>query len=314
MGKRFDRALVKDLLEKNEIRVSDFRAAMPGVPEQTIFSRIRALEKDGLIYSIGHGVFSTARKIQYQVEISEKMRAVHQYVVDHFEGLSFCISESDDNLLICVSRSEVSPLVLSLSKEFTLVFDRRSLPSTVTPLKDAILVDYLVSESPLEEREDITTPSIEKVLIDNYVDDKKRESKPSFQRAFEVYQINKNTLLRYAARRNVKQEVSLILDNLDINRINTVSTIQRYLSQQPVERAWLFGSFARGEDGPESDIDMLVDYQDSEKLSLLDIAKISTGLEDIVHKKIDLIENGHLLPFAQPSADRDKYLIYERTA
>ena len=118
MGKRFDRALVQDLLEKDEIRVSDFRAAMPGVPEQTIFSRIRALEKDGLIYSIGHGVFSTARKIQYQVEISEKMRAVHQYVVDHFEGLSFCISESDDNLLICVSRSEVSPLVLSLSKEF----------------------------------------------------------------------------------------------------------------------------------------------------------------------------------------------------
>lgn len=313
MSRRFDRTTLQGLLEKTELRVTDFFAAMPGIPEQTVYSRIRALERDGLIYPIGHGLYSTVPKMAYRVDITDHMRNVHHYLIHHFEAMSFCMSESGGNLYISVGRSEILPVVLALSKVFKQVFDRRIIKDKVETLKDAILVDYLVSESPLIEVEEVPVPSIEKTLVDQYLDAKDNVER-AFQRAFEVYQINRSSLLRYAARRNVRDEVASLLDRLDTDRIDTVSSIQSYLSMQPVERAWVFGSFARGEEKPDSDIDLLVDYTHSEKLSLLDVSRISTGLEDVVHRKIDLIENGFLLSFAQPSADRDKYLIYERTA
>lgn len=38
-----------------------------------------------------------------------------------------------------------------------------------------------------------------------------------------------------------------------------------------------------------------------------------TDLEDILGKKVDMVENGRLKEFAVTSADNDKILIYERT-
>ena len=37
--------------------------------------------------------------------------------------------------------------------------------------------------------------------------------------------------------------------------------IAEYFREQPVNRAWLFGSFARGDETPDSDIDILVDFR-----------------------------------------------------
>ncbi len=36
--------------------------------------------------------------------------------------------------------------------------------------------------------------------------------------------------------------------------------IADYCKTQPVVKAWLFGSFARGEETPESDVDILVEF------------------------------------------------------
>ncbi len=36
--------------------------------------------------------------------------------------------------------------------------------------------------------------------------------------------------------------------------------IADYFKTQPVVKAWLFGSFARGEETPESDVDILVEF------------------------------------------------------
>lgn len=42
-----------------------------------------------------------------------------------------------------------------------------------------------------------------------------------------------------------------------------ISIIAEYFKTQPVLRAWLFGSFARGEATPESDVDILVEFDHS---------------------------------------------------
>ncbi|MDE5999157.1 MAG: nucleotidyltransferase domain-containing protein [Bacteroidaceae bacterium] len=88
--------------------------------------------------------------------------------------------------------------------------------------------------------------------------------------------------------------------------------IAEYFKTQPVSRAWLFGSFARGEETPESDVDILVEYDKGARISLLTISHMMGELEKSTGRRVDLIEEGCLLPFAVQSANRDKKLIYER--
>lgn len=95
-----------------------------------------------------------------------------------------------------------------------------------------------------------------------------------------------------------------------------LETIREYFKTQPVLKAWLFGSFARGEETEDSDVDILVvfDQRNGDGVSLLRHIAIALGLEDLLGKKVDLITEGTLLPFAQTTADNDKILIYERAS
>jgi hypothetical protein len=88
--------------------------------------------------------------------------------------------------------------------------------------------------------------------------------------------------------------------------------IAEYFKTQPVLKAWLFGSFARGEEREDSDVDILVEYDKDARISLLTISHMMGELEKSTGRHIDLIEDGCLLPFAAESANRDKLLIYER--
>lgn len=86
-----------------------------------------------------------------------------------------------------------------------------------------------------------------------------------------------------------------------------------YFATQPVLKAWVFGSFARGEERPDSDIDLLVVFDhENAKIGLLKYAAMTIDLENLLHREVDLVEDGALLPFAEKTANRDKKLIYER--
>lgn len=90
-----------------------------------------------------------------------------------------------------------------------------------------------------------------------------------------------------------------------------VNTIREYFTTKPVSKAWIFGSFARGEEREDSDVDILVVIKQGEKFSLFDHSKWIYELEDLLSRTVDLVKDGTLLPFAQETADKDKILIYE---
>ena len=90
--------------------------------------------------------------------------------------------------------------------------------------------------------------------------------------------------------------------------------IADYFKTQPVLKAWLFGSFSRGEERPDSDVDILVEFDKNARVSLMKHAGMIVDLERKLSRPVDLIAEGTLLPFAVESADRDKKLIYERTS
>ena len=70
-----------------------------------------------------------------------------------------------------------------------------------------------------------------------------------------------------------------------------VNKLKDFFKLQPIEKAWVFGSYSRGEETHESDIE-----------------------RKVLHKDIDLVEEGQLKDFAKDCAERDKILIYERKA
>lgn len=97
------------------------------------------------------------------------------------------------------------------------------------------------------------------------------------------------------------------------NVMEMIPKIREFFVGQPVKKAWLFGSCSRGEETPESDVDIIVEYdRENARISLMTISGMMIGLEDILHRSIDLVEDGRLLPFAHETAQKDKLLIYER--
>ena len=92
---------------------------------------------------------------------------------------------------------------------------------------------------------------------------------------------------------------------------NIIDIICQYFSRKPIEKAWVFGSFSRGEQRPDSDIDILITFVPNTKMGLQFFGMID-DLEKLLNRSVDLVVEGDLLPFAAKRANRDKKLIYER--
>ena len=90
--------------------------------------------------------------------------------------------------------------------------------------------------------------------------------------------------------------------------------LSAYFSSQPIEKAWIFGSYARSEEDRNSDIDILVNFSPESRLTLLKYIHIVNDLQALTGKKIDLVEEGQLKQFAVGCAENDRILIYERKA
>lgn len=91
-----------------------------------------------------------------------------------------------------------------------------------------------------------------------------------------------------------------------------IDIIRKYFESQPVVRAWVFGSVARGEQTPESDIDIMVAFDHDAHVGLMKYAKMYTELKDLLGIEVDLVQEGALKTYAAESAERDRILIYER--
>ena len=97
-----------------------------------------------------------------------------------------------------------------------------------------------------------------------------------------------------------------------MGKLAIIETLRQYFSTQPVLKAWLFGSFSRGEESQDSDVDIIVALDKSKPIGLKFFGMWS-DLEELLGRKVDLVSDGTLLPFAKESAERDKILVYERT-
>ena len=87
--------------------------------------------------------------------------------------------------------------------------------------------------------------------------------------------------------------------------------INNFFKTKPVLRAYLFGSESRNESNNGSDVDILVELDYSKPIGL-EFVKMKFELEELIHKKVDLLSSGGMSKYIQPFIDKDKILIYEK--
>lgn len=302
------------LQEDHALTVAGFASAWPGVPMPTVYSRIRSLMRDGRLSQVGRGLYRPVHKPKFAVTVTQWMLCVNGWLVEGCVGVDHCIYERGSNLYVETYKADIPRVLDCLKQHSAKVVRQKDARSFPAALEGYIIVGALVSDAPVLSGENYSLPSLEKILVDhlNQKGEDEKERQFAFQKAMEVYPVNVNRMKRYAARRGLKEELSASLHALDQERMALFSAIQKYLAGIPVLRAWVFGSFARGEETADSDLDLLVDYDHSSNISLLDTVRYKKKLEKLIGREVDLVENGYLKPFAAPSANRDKYLVYER--
>jgi hypothetical protein len=97
------------------------------------------------------------------------------------------------------------------------------------------------------------------------------------------------------------------VDNPNIEQIKKIST--EILKKEGVVFAGLFGSYSRGEEKNESDIDILVRFE--EPKSLLRLVNIQNRLSDALNKRVDLVTEKFLSPYFRQNVLDNLLVIYE---
>ncbi len=91
------------------------------------------------------------------------------------------------------------------------------------------------------------------------------------------------------------------------------NTVQEYFKDKPVTKVYLFGSYARGDADESSDIDLIVEIDDTNKrLSFFDFLGLQLGIENSLDKKVDLVESHLFFPRVKVQAEKEKLILYKR--
>jgi predicted nucleotidyltransferase len=98
--------------------------------------------------------------------------------------------------------------------------------------------------------------------------------------------------------------------NLDSSQIESIKS---YFRTRPVLKAYLFGSYVRGDADAKSDIDILVDLDYSQSIGLQFI-QMKLDLEKLLNSKVDLVSSNGLSKYIKPVIDSEKQLIYAQQA
>ena len=93
----------------------------------------------------------------------------------------------------------------------------------------------------------------------------------------------------------------------------TLNKLRRFFKDKPVIKAYLFGSYARNEQDNKSDIDILVELDHSIPVGIK-FYSMQVELEELLRTKVDLISANEISELIQPYIEKDKKLIYEKTA
>jgi predicted nucleotidyltransferase len=93
-----------------------------------------------------------------------------------------------------------------------------------------------------------------------------------------------------------------------MNAQDVLATLRRYedaLHERGVRHAALFGSMARGDSHPGSDIDILVEFDPDARVTVFDYAGVKEFIAGLFSHPVDVIDREGLKPHLRQSSARD---------
>ena len=92
--------------------------------------------------------------------------------------------------------------------------------------------------------------------------------------------------------------------------LSILRTHEPELRAAGIEHLRLFGSVARGDQSPASDVDLAADFSQPELLSLFALAGLQGSLSDLLGSPVDLSERQYLKPAVRMSFEQENILVY----
>lgn len=212
---------------------------------KAIHWKIHTLKENGFISSLGRGVYQWKRhekqsKVEFEGRVPAKLEALYSKIQSQFPLIQICIWPvrwihefmthlPSVNWTIVEVDKDVSESVFALLRQSRhdvfLNPDRQTMEHQLAYDRKAIIVKDLVSQAPLIHTKGMNCPTIEKVLVDLFVDKvifdvyQGSEIENIFSEVRRKHQLNLSRMKRYASRRRVWQGVSEMLDKtMDVNR------------------------------------------------------------------------------------------------
>lgn len=91
-----------------------------------------------------------------------------------------------------------------------------------------------------------------------------------------------------------------------------LDAIKAYFIDKPVEKVWVFGSFARNaEISKDSDIDLMVVFKKPNRISLFNLIQMKKELSQKTGREIDLVEEGQELKSFKNTIRNERVLVYD---
>lgn len=142
-----------------------------------------------------------------------------------------------------------------------------------------------------------------------YTEVKERNGKKYFYRALSVRKGNKVNKKRDYLGVDLNKETLGSKEALADKRFKDYKTAEsikaigsiiiNVLKKHSIRKASIFGSYARGEQRRNSDIDILI--EPAKGMSLLDISGLKIELEDTLNRKVDIISYKYIHPYLKES-------------
>ena len=168
---------------------------------------------------------------------------------------------------------------------------------------------------------------LDQAILSKIEKGKRKASRTIVLKLAEFFQVNETSLITAWLSDKIFYEVEAEDDAIEVlkvaeekvryklfqssDRRMVLKKIKEFLGQSgKIERAWIYGSFARGDDGPLSDIDIAV--KPDNDFSYFDLAEIQYNLEKKLKRKVDIGFIDSFKPYIFENIKPDLKLVYER--
>ncbi|MCX6179195.1 MAG: hypothetical protein NT163_07520 [Chlorobiales bacterium] len=215
-----------------------YRSFEPDLKASTFAWRIYSLKEKNLLKPIKKGVYTLSPKPQFRPQIEPKLREIAIKLTKQFPTVKICvwstrwlndwmIHQPGRYLLLIEAEAVATESVFYFLKDehYKNVFlnpDENLLERYIYEETESIIVKPLITKAPLEKEKKIATPSLEKIMVDLFVDRKiyspfqGSELEHIYNTLYRKYALNITRMTAYAKRRTKEKE---LLDFITKNTI-----------------------------------------------------------------------------------------------